>query len=478
MTEAGAESVAERPRQGRKGGGGTAAGTATASQAVTAWNEVSTEWPPMVMEEVLRRENLLRAYQRVKSNRGAAGVDGMSVEQLGSHLVRHWEAIREELLAGRYRPAPVRSVEIPKPSGGVRRLGIPTVLDRLIQQALLQVLQPHLDATFSERSFGFRPGRNAHQAVVAARAHIAAGNRWVVDVDLKDFFDRVNHDVLMARLARRIEDKRILRLIRLYLQAGLLEGGLVSPRVEGTPQGGPLSPLLSNVLLDELDRELERRGHHFVRYADDCNVYVRSRRAGERVLDSLERFLAKRLRLEVNRAKSAVDRPWRRKFLGYSVTALRETKLRVSPEAVRRLKEKLRRLFRAGRGRSLSKVIQQLGPVLIGWLEYFRLAEVAACFEDLDKWLRRKLRCILWRQWKRPRTRAKELVRRGLDRERAYASAYNGHGPWWNAGASHLNAAVPTRFLTQLGLPSLLQTHRRLQSLARTAVYGTVRTVV
>jgi RNA-directed DNA polymerase len=300
----------------------------------------------------------------------------------------------------------------------------------------------------------------------------------VVDVDLKDFFDRVNHDVLMARLARRIGDQRILRLIRLYLQAGLMEGGLVSPRAEGTPQGGPLSPLLSNVLLDELDRELERRGHHFVRYADDCNVYVRSRRAGERVLDSLDRFLAKCLRLEVNRAKSAVDRPWRRKFLGYSVTAHRAAKLRVSPEAVRRLRGKLQRLFRAGRGRSLSKVIQQLGPVLTGWLEYFRLAEVAACFEELDQWLRRKLRCILWRQWKRPRTRAKELVRRGLDRERAFTSAYNGHGPWWNAGASHLNAAVPTRFLTQLGLPSLLQNHRRLQSLARTAVYGTVRTVV
>lgn len=433
----------------------------------------------MVMEEVLRRANLLRAYQRVKGNGGAPGVDGMTAEELGPHLVRRWEAIREELLAGRYRPAPVRSVEIPKPSGGVRRLGIPTVLDRLIQQALLQVLQPHFDATFADESLGFRPRRSAQQAVLRARAHIAAGHRWVVDVDLKDFFDRVNHDVLMARLARRIEDKRILRLIRLYLRAELLGGGLVSPRVEGTPQGGPLSPLLSNVLLDELDRELQRRGHRFVRYADDCNVYVRSRRAGERVLDSLERFLAKRLRLGVNRAKSAVDRPWRRKFLGYTVTVQKhQPKLRVSPEAVRRLKRKLQPMLSSGRGRSLGRVIQQLGPVLIGWLEYFRLAEVGACFEELDKWLRRKLRCILWRQWKRPRTRAKELIRRGLDRERAFASAYNGRGPWWNAGARHMNTAVPTRFLTQLGLPSLLQNHRRLQSLARTAVYGTVRTVV
>ena len=358
----------------------------------------------------------------------------------------------------------------------MRRLGIPTVLDRLIQQALLQVLQPHFDATFSDESFGFRPQRSAQQAVLRARAHIAAGYRWVVDVDLKDFFDRVNHDVLMARLARRIEDKRILRLIRLYLQAGLLQGGLASPRIEGTPQGGPLSPLLSNVLLDELDGELQRRGHRFVRYADDCNVYVRSRRAGERVLDSLERFLAKRLRLEVNRAKSAVDRPWRRKFLGYTITA--QAKLCVSRQAVRRLKRKLQPTLSRGRGRSLSGVIQQLGPVLSGWLEYFRLAEGVSCFEELDKWLRRKLRCILWRQWKRPWTRAKKLMQRGLDRERAYTSAYNGRGPWWNARAPHLHVAVPTRFLTQLGLPSLLQDHRRLQSRSRTAVYGTVRTVV
>jgi RNA-directed DNA polymerase len=421
----------------------------------------------MTMEEVLRRETMLRAYQRVRSNEGAPGVDGMTVEDLGGYLVRHWEAIREQLLEETYRPAPVRLVEIAKPGGrGVRRLGIPTVLDRLIQQALLEVLQPHFDETFSQESFGFRPGRSAHQAVKRAQAHIAAGYRWVVDVDLEQFFDRVNHDVLMARLAHRIEDKRILRLIRRYLQAGLLEGGLVSQRVEGTPQGGPLSPLLSNVLLDELDRELERRGHRFVRYADDCNVYVQSKRAGERVMASLEVFLSKHLRLTVNRAKSAVDRPWKRKFLGYTVTAHREAKLRIAPESVRRFKEKLRPPLRRGRGRSVGTTIEDIAPVIVGWVNYFRLADVRQSFEDLDKWLRHKLRCLVWRQWKRPRTRAKELIKRGLDPDRARVSAYNGRGPWWNASASHMHAAVPTRWLTQLGLPSLLDLHRRLQRTA------------
>jgi RNA-directed DNA polymerase len=421
----------------------------------------------MTMEEVLRRETMLRAYQRVHSNGGAPGVDGMNVEELGGYLVRHWEAIRKQLLEETYRPAPVRLAEIAKPGGrGVRRLGIPTVLDRLIQQALLEVLQPHFDETFSQESFGFRPGRSAHQAVKRAQAHIAAGYRWVVDVDLEQFFDRVNHDVLMARLAHRIEDKRILRLIRRYLQAGLLEGGLVSQRVEGTPQGGPLSPLLSNVLLDELDRELERRGHRFVRYADDCNVYVQSKRAGERVMASLEVFLSKHLRLTVNRAKSAVDRPWKRKFLGYTVTAHREAKLRIAPESVRRFKEKLRPPLRRGRGRSVGTTIEDIAPVIVGWVNYFRLADVRQSFEDLDKWLRHKLRCLVWRQWKRPRTRAKELIKRGLDPDRARVSAYNGRGPWWNASASHMHAAVPTRWLTQLGLPSLLDLHRRLQRTA------------
>jgi RNA-directed DNA polymerase len=353
-------------------------------------------------------------------------------------------------------------VEIPKPSGkGKRMLGIPTVMDRMIQQALLQVLQPYLDPTFSIWSFGFRPGRSAHQAVEAARAHIASGKRWVVDMDLEKFFDRVNHDVLMARLARRITDRRILTVIRSYLEAGMMEGGVVSPRTEGTPQGSPLSPLLSNVLLDELDREIERRGHAFVRYADDCNIYVSSARAGQRVLDSIERFLEKRLRLKVNREKSAVDRPWKRKFLGYTVTNHRVPRLRVAPESVERFRDKVRMHLRKGRGRSLKQTIVAITPLLRGWLNYFRLAEVRSAFEALDQWIRRRLRCTLWRQWKKPRTRRRKLIAYGLDPERAKRSAYNGRGPWWNAGASHMNKAVPNRVFSQYNLVSLIQHHQR-----------------
>lgn len=354
--------------------------------------------------------------------------------------------------------------KFPKPGGaGTRTLGIPTVLDRLIQQALLQVLQPIFDPTFSDASFGFRPRRSAHDAVRRAREHIAAGYRWVVDLDLEKFFDRVNHDVVMARVARRVKDARVLRLIRRYLQAGMMEDGLMSPRTEGTPQGGPLSPLLSNILLDDLDRELEQRGHRFARYADDCNIYVRSRTAGERTLASVERFLRTRLRLRVNREKSAVARPWQRTFLGYSVTMHREPKLRVAPKSVARLKARLRLHFRTGRGRSLRQTVADLKPLVRGWVGYFRLADVRISFEQLDEWLRRRLRCILWRQWKRPRTRVRELMRRGLDATRARVSAYNGHGPWWNAGASHMHAAVPTAVLREWGLLSLLDEHRRLR---------------
>ena len=464
MPESGADKKAAMPEHARRVGGGTAESRGSAHQAGTVWEGHVGDQDSLTMEEVVCRENMLAAYQRVVSNKGAPGVDGITVAELAPMLHTRWQAIRDELLGDTYRPAPVREVEIPKPGGkGVRTLGIPTVLDRLIQQALLQVLQPRFDPTFSDSSYGFRPGRSAHQALEKAREHIAVGHRWVVDMDLERFFDRVKHDVLMSRLARRIKDKRILRLIRRYLQAGMMEGGLVSQRTEGTPQGGPLSPLLSNVLLDELDKELERRGHRFVRYADDCNIYVRSRHAGERVLASIERFLRERLRLTVNREKSAVDRPWKRKFLGYTFTLHYQPKLKVAPESVKRLKGRLREMFRRGRGRRLADVIADLRPVLLGWVSYSRKSQVRITFEQLDQWIRRKLRAILWRQWKRPWTRAKNLIRRGLARARAWISATNGRGPWWNAGASHMNQAIPTRYLRQLGLVSFVQESRRLE---------------
>lgn len=442
---------------------GTGRGTGTGRQAGTARDDLGGNEALTLIEQVVRRENLVAAHARVVHNGGAPGVDGMSVDDLMSYCREHWARIREQLLNGTYFPQPVRRVDIPKPDGrGTRTLGIPAVLDRFIQQALRQVLSPIFDPTFSDANFGFRPGRSTHQAVRCARGHIAAGYRWVVDMDLEKFFDRVNHDVLMARVARRVKDRRVLLLIRRYLQAGMMDGGLVSPRTEGTPQGGPLSPLLSNILLDEWDRELERRGHRFARYADDCNVYVRSKAAGERVMASLERWLSQRLRLRVNRDKSCVARPWTRKFLGYSVTWDRAARLRVAPAAVQRLKTKLRRVLRQGRGRRLAALVMDLNLATRGWVVYFRLAEAKASFEDLDKWLRRKLRCVVWRQWKRPRTRYRELRRHGLDEARARASAFNGRGPWWNAGASHMHAAVPTAVLRQLGLLSLLDEHQRL----------------
>ena len=463
MPERDVDQKAEMPEHARRVGGGTAESRGGAHQTGTACKEHVGDQSSLTMEEVVCRENMLAAYQRVVGNKGAPGVDGITVAGLAPMLRERWQPIRSELLGDAYRPAPVLKVEIPKPGGkGMRMLGIPTVLDRLIQQALLQVLQPHFDPTFSDNSFGFRPGRSAHQALEKAREHIAAGHRWVVDMDLEKFFDRVNHDVLMSRLARRIEDKRILRLIRRYLQAGMMEDGLVSQRTEGTPQGGPLSPLLSNVLLDELDKELERRRHRFVRYADDCNIYVRSRHAGERVLTSIERFLRECLRLTVNRDKSAVDRPWKRKFLGYTFTMHYQPKLKVAPESVKRFKGRLLELFRRGRGRSLASIATDLRPVLIGWMSYYRKSQVRITFEELDQWIRRKLRVVLWRQWKRPRTRATNLIQRGLPPERGWTSAMNGRGPWWNAGASHMNQAVPTRFLSQLGLVSLVQESRRL----------------
>jgi RNA-directed DNA polymerase len=416
-----------------------------------------------LMEAVVARENMLRAYEQVMRNKGSAGADRMTLEQLKPYLQQHWAQIKEQLLVGSYQPQPVRCVEIAKPSGGVRQLGIPTVVDRLIQQALNQILSPVFEPDFSESSYGFRPKRSAHQAVEQARLYVAEGRRWVVDLDLEKFFDRVNHDIMMSRVARRVSDRRVLRLIRRYLQAGLMVDGVVSARSEGTPQGGPLSPLLSNILLDELDKELERRCHKFCRYADDCNIYVRSRAAGERVKASVGRFLAKRLGLKVNAEKSAVARPWKRKFLGYTMTWHSKPRLRVAEASIKRLKGKVRVIFREGRGRSLPQVVKELNTVLRGWVQYYRLAEVKGIFEELDGWMRRKLRGLLWRHWKRPIRRAKELMRRGLEEARARKSASNGRGAWWNAGASHMNEAFPKTYFDRKGLVSLLDQQRRFR---------------
>ena len=417
-----------------------------------------------VMSAILARSNMLLAYDRVRRNKGAPGVDGMTVEALKPYLKTHWPEIKQHLMAGRYRPQPVRKVELPKPGGGVRMLGIPSVVDRLIQQAVHQVLSPQFEPSFSDHSYGFRPGRNAAQAVRQARSYMEEGRRWVVDIDLEKFFDRVNHDILMSRLARRIADKRVLKLIRAYLQAGIMDGDVVTARQEGTPQGGPLSPLLSNILLTDLDRELERRGHRFCRYADDCNVYVNSRRAGERVLSSLTGYLEQRLKLRVNRDKSAVDRPWKRSFLGYTVdNRKRNIRLRVADKSLKRLKVSLKEVFRRGRGQRIYRTVEILTPKLRGWVNYFRHCDVKGVFEALDGWVRRHLRKILWRQWKRRFTRAKMLMRLGLSEERAWQSAGNGHGPWWNSGASHLNQALPKKVFDRIGLVSLMDQYHRLK---------------
>jgi group II intron reverse transcriptase/maturase len=411
------------------------------------------------MEEVVSDANVTRALKGVQANKGSPGVDGMTVEKLPGYLREHWPALRAKLLEGTYEPAPVLRRTIPKSGGGKRELGIPTVLDRLIQQAILQVLEPIFDPTFSESSYGFRRGRSAHEAMRQAKRYIEEGYGWVVDVDLDKFFDRVHHDILMSRVARRVGDKRLLHLIGAYLRAGVMVEGVVHEREEGTPQGGPLSPLLANILLDEFDRELESRGHRFCRYADDCNIYVRSKRAGERAMASVRAFLEKRLRLKVNEAKSAVARPSERKFLGFSITNHSPWKIRIAPKALESARERIRTLTRRTRGVRLERVIADLNVFLRGWVGYFRLAQTPSVIEDVEKWVRRRLRSLLWKQWKRGHARYRHLVELGLPRWRARRLAGAGSGPWRMARV--LNSAIPPAYFVARGLLGLTDLYRQ-----------------
>jgi RNA-directed DNA polymerase len=421
----------------------------------TAAHENERSGASSLMALVCERENLQVALKRVRKNKGSAGIDGMTVDELREHLKTNWPAIKQQLLSGTYQPSPVRAHEIPKSGGGKRKLGIPTVTDRFIQQAILQVLGPRFDSTFSQHSYGFRPGRSAHGAVVQAQQYVAEGRRFVVDVDLEKFFDRVNHDVLMGKLAKRIGDKCLLGLIRRYLDAGMMVNGVVMERHEGTPQGGPLSPLLANVLLDEVDKELEKRGHAFVRYADDCNVYVKSRRAGERVMQLLRRLFSG-LRLQVNEAKSAVDHVRNRKLLGYSFWFSRgaEVKRRVASKAMRTMKDRVREITRRSRSQSVQRVAQDLRSYLLGWKNYFRLADTPRVFSDLDEWIRHRLRALHLKHWKRGTTIYRELRARGLPHVASARVAANGRR-WWKNSAKLINVAFPIRYFDDLGIPRL-----------------------
>src|SRR5216684_3155504 len=409
-----------------------------------------------LMEEVCERENLLEALRRVKGNKGSAGIDGMTVDQISGYLKEHWLTIREQMLNGTYKPLPVRRVEIEKPDGGgMRKLGIPTTLDRFLQQAVMQVLQRRWNPTFSDHSYGFRPGRSAHQAVTQAQLYLAEGYGWVIDLDLEKFFDRVNHDKLMGQVAKRVEDKRLLQLIRAFLNAGVMENGLVSPSVEGTPQGGPLSPLLSNLVLDELDRELERRGHRFVRYADDCNIYVRSERAGQRVMESISRFITHKLK--VNETKSAVAQPQERTFLGFSFSAGPEVKRVIAPKALDRFKQRIRVITRRAKGVSMKTTMEELAPYMRGWRSYFGFCETPEVLIGLTRWVRLRLRAAMWRQWKTPRRRRAALLELGVQERLASKTAGSGRGPWYLAKAKALSVGLSNAYFKSLGLPSLFE---------------------
>jgi RNA-directed DNA polymerase len=409
----------------------------------------------LLMEQIGQRENVRKALQRVRQNKGSPGIDGMTVNKLPGYLKKHWPQIREQLLAGTYSPKPVKRVEIPKSNGGIRKLGIPTVLDRFIQQAMMQVLQTYWDKTFSEHSYGFRPGRSAHQAISRSQQYVEQGYRWVVDIDLEKFFDRVNHDKLMGNLAQRVRDKRLLKVIRAFLNAGVMENGLVSATREGAPQGGPLSPLLSNVVLDKLDRELERRGHRFIRYADDCNIYVRSERAGQRVMENISQFITRKLKLKVNPSKSKVDRPWRCKFLGFRITVGKQTKRSIAPSSLSRFKERVRKLTCYRRGVTIEQMIENLNRYLIGWRGYFGYCQSPSVLQVLDCWIRRRLRCVYWRRWKRGKKRFAELRRLGVGRDLAAQTAGSVHGPWRISRSPALSYAFPSAHFSSLGLALL-----------------------
>ena len=435
----------EAPDAGSQGAETVQAPTNRESPSSTAW----------LMEAICEPVNLRQALKRVKANKGAAGADGMSVSELPEHLRHNWPELKAQLLSGSYQPSPVRRVTIPKPGGGERLLGIPTVVDRFIQQAMMQVLQARWDASFSDSSYGFRPGRSAHQAVKQAHEYIRAGYHWVVDLDLEKFFDRVNHDVLMNRIAKRVSDKRMLSLIRRFLNAGVMEAGLVRPVTEGTPQGGPLSPLLSNLLLDDFDKELEKRGLKFARYADDCNVYVKSERAGNRVMAGLTHWLSRKLKLKVNADKSAVAHPETRKLLGYSFRRGQQVWCVVSPESVKRFKTRIKELTRRTTGRSLEQLIQPLKRYLTGWKSYYRLNQWSSLMRGLSRWIRRRLRSILWKQWKTGSKRYKELRSRGISKALAAQTVGSCHKQWRISCSPALNIALPNRLFTGLGLPEL-----------------------
>jgi len=425
-------------------------------ESVTAETKPESSALDATMKEVLKPKNLKKALKQVLRNKGAAGIDGMTIEQLPEYLKDNWPRIRLELLQGTYKPHAVRRVEIPKATGGKRQLGIPTVLDRFIQQAVLQTLQDKLDSTFSSNSFGFRPGRSAHHAIRQAQKHVSSGLQIVVDIDLEQFFDRVNHDILMGLIAKRVEDRSIRKLIRAYLNAGVMENGLVKPTAEGTPQGGPLSPFLSNVMLNELDCELEKRKLNFVRYADDCNIYVRTQRAGNRVMQSITTFLARKLKLKVNTKKSAVAPPQRRKFLGFSFFGSKEIKRRIAPESIRRMQDRVRQITRRTRGGTLEEVAKELAIYLTGWRGYFRFCETPSVLQNLDKWIRRRVRSLIWKRWKRGTTRFRELRRRGISKQQAATTACT-RSPWRASNHAGMHRAFPNAFFSELGIPALYQ---------------------